>query len=494
MKMLNISLFTLIASSLVIFKCANAQTASLSIRTPLSVSGGEEKGFINNIIGLDASGHYYMMMSNKNELHLQKMDTNFNEIKQVRETKILVDGNKDMELKMVFLVKDKLIAFFKRSSDSKTELILFDINKSTLLSDKPGRTIAELSFKEKSQVADFRYAFSPRKNNLLVLSKVNDTKDAPERYEFTMLNNEFNIIWKKKLSDDSFVLKNLYSDDDGRAYLTGITNGEWCVKMISDQNSEPLTYLIKPNGEIGSIECLPDTLSNSFCISGFYRRSKERPSLSGYFFRRLDRVTFTEQVKTDIKVEDLFIKGLKNPVQDYYLRNMTLKEILCNNDGSCYLIAEMNDRSEIFSSGEISVLYKSEKLLVFKLNKEGKPDWIINIPKEQSQFETENRFLLSYGLAIKDGKLFIIFNDNKNNYANTEIMTPEKAGFYDKNASLTICTLNSTGELSRKKLIDCEKKCDIAIMPRGCWQISNHRLLITMQGKNERSFGILNLE
>ena len=106
----------------------------------------------------------------------------------------------------------------------------------------------------------------------------------------------------------------------------------------------------------------------------------------------------------------------------------------------------------------------------------------------------------------KDGKLEGIYSERDivqkwalsdiapEELALTEIMTPEKAGFYDKNASLTICTLNSTGELSRKKLIDCEKKCDIAIMPRGCWQISNHRLLITMQGKNERSFGILNLE
>lgn len=489
----------LFACAFVLVKYANAQSGFLALKTPVSSVKGTEKGVISNVIGYDETG-YYLLMNFKGDFHVQKTDASFNEIKHVSMSSMDLNGYKKHEFKMAYLVGNVLIALFANETDAVKQLIAVELNKTTLLPQKPPLKVMEVPLTGKNAVVDFKHTISPRNKNILLVSVESKGNDTIESYKFIMLDSNLISLWNRTMSGQDFVLKNFYADDDGRAFLLGLAIGEWCLKMISGQQSEPLAYMIKPNDKVGSIECIPDTLNNTFCIAGFYQNSKTLRGgeqgwyISGYFFRRLNSATLKEEIKTEGKVSDLIIKGLKNPVNEYYLSNMKIERIICNKDESCYLVTERYSVTSSYTQGNYFVSYNARNILAFRLNKSGVCEWVYNIAKDQTQHDVELSYIISYTVAATNDKLYIFFNDNKNNYKKEEVFLSEYAGFYNKDASITVCTLTSSGQLERKKMIECDKKCMVAIMPPGCRQLNDKRVFITMQGKDERSFGILNLE
>lgn len=168
-------------------------------------------------------------------------------------------------------------------------------------------------------------------------------------------------------------------------------------------------------------------------FTGLYGEKKDR-GIKGIFYYRYDFnnkklidsgfepfskdfITSDWNDKQKAKAQKKEDKGKGAP----QLYNYEIRGLLTQSDGSIvglmeqYWVQVITSTDPKTGATSTTYIYHYEDLIVYKIQKNGTFDWVKKMPKTQIS-GNDGGFLSSVSSFMKDGKMMIIFNDNRKNY------------------------------------------------------------------------------
>ena len=295
---------------LILFKL----TIALGQDINLKVKWGEEfktpRSTLDDVVGYDATGFYAVhdrfRAFGKVDRSLQHFDVNMN-------PGTIVDleiesGKRQGKINNILHHKGKLLFFytFEDTKTKKNTLYLDEIDKSTLLPKKQEKVIGQIDFtgKGKRNRGSFQYRVSRDSSKILVLYALPYDEDSPEKFGFTVLDQQLNLMWSKDITmpyrDELYDFESFRVDNQGSAYVLGLVYKE---KRKDKRKGQPnYSYEILACRDKGNvIKQYPVSLDDRFLTdmqieildtqniicAGFYSE-KGKMSIRGSYFLRVD--------------------------------------------------------------------------------------------------------------------------------------------------------------------------------------------------------------
>jgi hypothetical protein len=216
--------------------------------------------------------------------------------------------------------------------------------------------------------------------------------------------------------------------------------------------------------------------SDKVYVTGFYGANL---NLTGVIYKRYSKNNLKEELGTEKDFSKMSFDNGKTLGNVPYLGNQTMTDFILLDDGGSYAISEDHTSISTTDPTYHQTRYASDRnnILVTKFNKDGNVEWAQAVKKNQRDWDDDNLNILSYGLGIRNNKLYFLFNDNPKNLQSIGARA-EDAGWYDKDAALSLVTIAPDGIQKRMMLSSCDKKCKLAIIPDGCLQTDKEHLLV----------------
>ncbi|MFM8912159.1 MAG: hypothetical protein ACKOE6_04435, partial [Flammeovirgaceae bacterium] len=280
----------------------------------LKVKWGQEfkspRSTLNDVVGHDATGFYAVHNGfrafGKVEYSLQHFDKSMTPGRMAELN--IESGKRSGKITNILHLKGKLLLFYSLD-DSKARvnsLFLDEIDKQTLQPRGEAKKIGEIDYtgKSKNNRGSFQYRVSRDSSKILLLYSLPYTEGQPEKFGFTVFDQQLNLIWTKEITmphrDELYDFESFRVDNDGNAYLLGLVYKE---KRREKRKGLPnYSYEIlacRNNGN--TVTQYPVSLDDRFLTdmqieildnqniicAGFYSE-KGKVSIRGTYFLRLD--------------------------------------------------------------------------------------------------------------------------------------------------------------------------------------------------------------
>ncbi|MEM6262710.1 MAG: hypothetical protein AAGI38_09405 [Bacteroidota bacterium] len=469
-----------------------------------------------DVVGQDASGLYVLRNTgrpwSRKEATTYQYELSYydHSLKLVKSMGLdLKTEDKHRALEYVFQSKGKLyiLSSFKNRKLKKKFLFVESVDKKAMKLNNDLKKVGEIDYSAKDRMNPGEYLIKISRDS----SKLMIYVDAPyqgqkeERFEVYVLDSELNTLWSKQIklpySDKSFVIQKFDVDDNGNAHILGKRYKDGFreeVKDVVNFQYHLLSYVSKGKLvkdypiKLGNI--LPVCMEFDFrqdqgvTCTGFYAEKGAskgaKISIKGTYFVSIDYTTKkvtkinTEPLGFDFEVVNL-ARG-KGPFSQ--TSSLTVDDLVIRRDGGVVLIGEENYSTAVTrGDNRTTYFYKVNDLLVVSLSPTGEMEWTTRVPKRQNT-TNDGGVKCSYGLAIVEDKIHLIYNDNAKNYL------PDQTEVYSYNLLnshvVTLATIDSKGGLSKQKLFT-SGEAGVTMWPSSSKQIRGKEFILFGRDRKE---------
>ncbi len=506
-------------------------TYVLSQNLQFKVKWGEEldasiKTSLDDIVGFDGTGIYTIKQRLRSfgapsAYTLEHYDNNFALVKSF-DLEIKDDGF-DCEVSQLLQLKGKLYIFYSyRNKKAKTNILFADeIDKKTLTLKKEKVKIGEIDYSGNSHrnSGSFSVRVSRDSSKVLAFYSLPDTKGDPDAFGFHVLDENLKSIWENNVivpyKDGLFDIETFRVDNNANVYVMGVLykdkrktkrhgdpNYTYEVFAYTNNGSEQKQYTLNLEDRFIT-DMQIEILNDNLVCAGFYS-NKGTYSIRG-----------TYVLTVDIKTKEVKTKSFKEFGIDFITQNMSNREakkakrndakgeepelyeydldrLLIGKDGSAMLIGEqyyvdvssytsyINGRSVVNTTNH----YYYNDIIAVRIDPAGQIQWAEKIAKQQHT-SNDGGFYSSYTLAIVNGKICFLFNDNPENLNYDGKGRPEN--YNAKKSVVVIVSLDKDGKQVKQPVFNTVD-AEVIVRPKVCEQISNHEVILFGQKRKKQQF------
>jgi hypothetical protein len=299
--------------------------------------------------------------------------------------------------------------------------------------------------------------------------------DGDDKPSVTVLDNNMSVLWSKTLSIP-FDMSNLPFEDahvsnDGDVILynttyhgtrrSTMTSAVTKALKKSDKDQMVRVLTLTSSGEIQNSTQVK--LANNFIFdmsvhfnenkdvvcAGYYCGNSEYEGRLGVYLINL-KAGSLEQQFGEIHPFDSQTAGMMSAVQgsvtkEKEFRYIEPRAVFNKNDGSVFIISEREYVEGSSASSSSSSLYYWGNILVSKFKANGELEFTVTVPK--TQFTQSPANWLSFESAMRNGVLYLFFNDREEN-ANSTAGMAQKIGNPEKSL-VCVFSVDSEGKVAR---------------------------------------------
>lgn len=421
--------------------------------------------------------------------------------------------------------KDQML-LFTEARNNKTKrrslnLQEIDLKAMRLKGGRPKR-LADINYSGnwRGNSGDFDLKLSLDSNKLLVHANLPYEKEEAERFDLYVYEPGMELLWKKEITlpytDELFSVQDFQVDEAGDVYVLGRVYKEKAKEKRRGQvnyryeilayreNGEHLEqYPVEVKGHFLTDMSVAVNQAGDLLCAGFWS-DEGTFSIKGSYFLRVDResgdvvrqsfeefgIDFITQNMTERQEKKARKKDAKGETPELY--EYDLKDIIIHPDGGATLVGEQyfirvvtttTSSGAGASSTRTTTYYHYNDILVVRISPEGDIMWNQKIPKHQVT-ANDGGFYSSYALAVVDGSLFFMFNDNPKNLMKEE-GDKTKLMRLGKESIVVLVEVAPDGNVEKEALFS-SKEVDIITVPKVCSQVSGQEVILFGKRKKDQ--------
>lgn len=296
--------------------------------------------------------------------------------------------------------------------------------------------------------------------------------------EFTMPYSERqmdNIDYSIDSQGNVYTLTTVFDkeDDKTKDYKDGKVNYQLELLIVENKSTEfKISKVNLGDNYINNLQ-LYETADKKMIGAGFYIEGKNIKYSSNYgdatgiFIFKTDKNGEVKDITTykiPLEVINQYTSKknqAKNEKDDKKsqaeFKDLLLKNLILQNDGSIILIGEQSYRNEVTNRNNTGsyVNYFYDNILITKINQNGQLAWMKKLPKHQKGSLNTN--WLSYRYINSGDNLYLIYVDNVKNNSLTLDQDAEEYIESGDGFLTAFKVANSNGAISKISLFDCKK-------------------------------------
>lgn len=414
-------------------------------------------------------------------------------LETILKTKVTLKVESGMaSLEDVIVVQGRIFAFLSNKREKIRYLYLQEYSRDL----ETVGTSVELTSYEYDRAfnkGDFKVIVSKNQNYFAVIYDIPGKLQQEDRYGFKVYDlnltvkskGDFQLPFNPKLSvvnehhltntGDYFVAVTEYSTYNNLDFIKSFNYYKSLhVYHVSEDKLDD--FVVELEGKRVESLKLNSNDDRIFSVTGLYGE-RAVAGAQGAFFMRIDyqNKQIKDQgfqpfgidilVEGESKISSKSARFLANKTNiqpaavNYMLRDITLLA-----DGSIVgsmeeYYTQVSQTIDKYGNTTTTTTYNYDDIILFKISALGTFDWLKKVRKKQSSINDFGKFS-SYAEFILDGKLYLLFNDNKNNYDDSKRYIQDRkylanASFRGKRSVLACATIDlSTGEIDRKIYTD----------------------------------------
>ena len=352
----------------------------------------------------------------------------------------------------------------------------------------------------------FGYSISPDSSKLQFYSWSYALPEDPAKMEIRVMDRTLQTLWEKRYvlpydNERLYLYKSLVNNA-GEAYIMAEyyqgtispystiqeDKVDRFVLLFSSDDPEALRYSIRLDNDpvIQHIKFVMDR-QNNVIGAGFYS-DKKLGTYSGIFSFRIDHQTRQYDKRTFPISKEVFAAAAPKNKPEFYPEkgkrgffDFFVNQLVADQAGNFYLVAEQ--------ISEVSYYLEYGDVLIAKITPSQKMDWLLTVPKKHKSLYQESIF--SYGFAHTPTGLFLIFNDNPENYLpnkRTRYHLPYEGG----PTANVLVQVEPEGTVRYRFM---NKQLSMTLVPSKTYQLSDQALAVygELSNKAGQTSGLLEL-
>ncbi len=532
--MIRYYLFPILASLFISFNTLSQTKKADNI----SVEWGEENpakaGRLPlKIVGEDGSSTFLLKRRAKMGKYIYILERYDQKLHRTHSQDIDLETNgKKLAFEECIYLNNKIYFFSSFYNQKSKKMFLFSqsINPTNLTLNNDLAPLIEITNLERkkslffgqAQSSNFNSKLSEDKSKLVFFYEAPTSESEVVVLGARVFDQNITELWGKDITlpykNNLFHTKDYIIDNHGNLHLLNKIYKEK-QKTKSRKGTPNYNYqLLSINNEGLNQKKTPISLGDQFITDMKVRVDKNKLTCSGFYSDENSyQIKGTYVLQLDLESQGILSEDKKDFDIDFITLNMTdrqknktekkaekgknvelyeydLDEIIVCEDGSFYMLAEQYyikiTTTTTTTNGQTStrttVTYYYNDIIVAKGSKEGKILWVDKIPKRQKT-SNDKGSTSSYVALEKDGELFIIFNDHKDNLSYTG---QGKLTYYNKKRKQSAAVLVhvSADGKSKKNVLYNLKEEDVYVYPLFSFTSEKNKeiLLYNRKGKIEK--------
>ncbi|MBK7440083.1 MAG: hypothetical protein WAT43_02005 [Chitinophagales bacterium] len=481
-------------------------------------------------------GFFYTVQFEKGDGNLIKVDTKNNIVMQ----KELVTAEKKFETEMMFSRGENIIFLNTdfENKENRLSVLATSFNYTgKLLSVKP-KSLVSITVEKNNEITDLKYKLSPDSSKLLIIMDHNMPNKENARFTACVVGtNDLKLIWQDtydvEYDDTDFSLLSWAVDNNGNALALAVISGgegkrlmQYSTRMFSiDAASKKIVDReLKIDGKYISSALIRFVTNNNLMITGFYNELTDKgknEGIEGAFMcitdvqnlENLDLRTHKIDAKTKAAITPS--GGWAKMMGGSQLNAYNIRDIGIHADGSGYVIAEQQYITYSSSSNSESRTFNFNHIIIYAFDANQEITYMASIPKYQRTTITAPKLSLGGAVSIsvtvwtgslirqgykynsyisyeQDGKIYIMYNDHRDN-GDARTLDDVKVMANKDKANAVIVTVDSEGKWEKEALF-IGKDIDVILETSSSMPIPNEGFIISCERKKDVQYARIKIE
>lgn len=442
----------------------------------------EQSSTIADVIPQGDEGFYVLKVRHPNTPQaIYFLDKFGPEMEQHQSIELPVSYRKnEQKLEELVVFKDELLLFTtKENSKLKRYELHQQLIDPTTLKAGTSEKIVEIPLVLNNSRSDFSFRHSPDSSKLLIYYDLPYKKGEKERFGYLVFDRDSGQIEAREIklpySDELFYIDQYQVDNLGNTFVSGKlyheklqekrrgkVNYEYVILSYSVKDQTARLYVVKLEDKfITDLRFQVDDDANLVC-SGFYSE-KGTKSIIGSYFMRVNGESGKVAHRSWRDFDRDFLKSFMSEKQvkkGKELFRYQLHDLELLDDGRSILLAEQfYVTSQVYASADrfgmpvskSSYTYHFKDILAVSIDPAGTIEWIAKVPKVQITNDDGGNYS-SYASASKDGRLYLLYNDNPKNL----LVNGDRVFRFSNegNSSLVLVEIGEQGDWKKQELLD----------------------------------------
>ncbi|GAB4415563.1 MAG: hypothetical protein OHK0039_24260 [Bacteroidia bacterium] len=456
--------------------------------------------------------------------------------KQTKVIDLRTQRNKEEVLDLI-MAQGKLHLFstFNDKRHRTVQLMHREVEVATLAVPAKGSVLATVSYDgfPDYKNTSFGLYLSRDSSKIMVQYQFPNRKDSPERFAVHLFNDEMIPLWNQEYqlpyAEGLFEIQRFRVDNEANAYLLGKRyrdrpkdrvkgepNYDFVALVLNPNLDTPTEIVLDAPGRF-LVDMHMEILRGRMICAGIYGEGKP-VSPRGIYYLTLDATTqqviqesykpfalsmFDSGDDAEADEESQTARQQKQQEKKQRQREQSLyrydfNDIVLRSDGGAVLVGEENYFyvvSTYVPTGNgggywrYTTYYYRNDILTIDISPEGQIDGITRVPKRQRQ--TQATHLISYAMAISQGRIHFVFNDRAENLALGPNDTPRyyTPSIFGKDKQvISLLSLDPSGTIERRSLLST-RDADMYALPQASIQVSSNELILFFYRGSRRRMG-----
>ena len=434
-----------------------------------------------------------------------------------------------------FFINNNLHIFASKYNSKKDVNKIYKKTFNTDLSDETEwEEFEEIASKKEKNANAFNFIRSEDESKvMLYINNPEDKKRKNETITYKVYDNNLKKIWEKELTfdieDKKFYISNYSITNEGQVVLLGRNNLNKKEKEKGKPNYNFIIFLYDNtkgateqfdislgSQYISDISYTIDNDNKKLLITGFYA-NKNTGTLTGVFYQRIDMISKKVEVENTKEFDrDFLLDHMKEKKVDKnkeISNHYDIRQLVRRDDGGLVMVAEyymMYVTSHTTRSGNSTYTtytyhYYYNDIILFNIDKDGKIDWSVTIPKIQYTIN-DGGYASSFLLSVEKDKMIFLYYDNEENInknskkkSNKRLKIEVKSMPNINKAVLAMAVVDYEGNLSREVVMKSRKERNLKskdplFIPKQTTFLENDLILIRSQMGKYFQYGFLTFE
>ena len=383
------------------------------------------------------------------------------------------------------------------------------------------------------------YSSSPDGNSMLIGCRV----VHPIKNKFSIINQNAQVVYdihlhentlsnspylvEAKLNNKGSIIAYLYQEDPPSYSLV---KNELCMYSSDNERwrsfpiSFPQPYFLYDfkflqftNGEV-----MFTSLLSTIVVNEITNKEEIKPYSSGLYtvradFEKQEFISSSAQIFPKNEQEELYGigRGWTNGQTSYFKGLYFITDAIERTDGSITLLTEIRSShwaffpaNPLFLRGPYPGTYvinpkfgyygnpkpvrefESSLISVFNIAPDGKLNWLKMIPKYQKHVK---KSYLSFAYGNDDDKIFLVYNDHRNNLKRDMLLTPTCME-NPRKARVVLVSIDNFGNISKRPLFLAKDNKRLALKPMASDNLTKNSIFFLTEKRNHFRFAELRVD
>lgn len=480
----------------------------------------DKKQDLLSIVGTLDNQLYVLKENSKGKalvLYLEQYNLANMQVVATKELEIPMAGDKRLAYYTDQILDNQIHILFNYV-DKEADKNLMLLARYDMKGNKLGKVFEIMSVEHKTVFKSGEMLYTQSPDSILHLFYRNDIykKNEPETFSFKVVFKDFeNVVMAKSVQlpfrDKEVELADISVDQSGNVYVLAKIE-----KSKEEKARKEFPYYYKilsfriPNGELKEYDIdLEDKYiadvsmrineKGYLLCTGLFNERKTPEVTDGFFMVTIDADKNKIVNKTVSKVGDMYEHVVKKSGKEVTKGRMdyVFRDMIALKDGRTLVTAEQYDwyvieRQQRTSTGlyityrEYHYLYND--VMFFMLKADGTVEWTKRLEKNQHTVN-DNGFYSSFTTTYKDGKIYVIWNDNAKNIDLPESSLPM---MNPKKSTATLAILDEKGYT--RHVLFKNKELETYLRPKFSLLVNDGSLVLVAENRKEYRLGLMEVK